>query len=62
MPKALDKAQAQYRSGQHKKAADTLWEVSFGGEDAEAEARSVVALARTENRVLRRQGQVVLRG
>jgi hypothetical protein len=45
MSKALEKAREQYRAGQHKKAADTLWEVSFGGDDNEAEARGVLELA-----------------
>jgi hypothetical protein len=45
MSKALEKAEVQYRAGQYKRAADTLWEVSFGSGDGEAEAQAVVALA-----------------
>jgi hypothetical protein len=45
MSKELDQAQAQYRAGDYKRAVDTLWEVTFLGMEAEADARSVVALA-----------------
>ena len=45
MSKELDKAQAQYQAGEYKRAADTLWEVTFVGAQAEAEARGVIALA-----------------
>jgi hypothetical protein len=45
MSKELDRAQAQYRAGDYKRAVDTLWEVPFLGIQAEADAHSVVALA-----------------
>ena len=45
MSKALEKATEQYRAGQYKKAADTLWEVTFTGDDGDTEARGVLALA-----------------
>jgi hypothetical protein len=43
--KQLEKARAQYQAGQFKKAADTLYEVSFGGTEGASEARGVVELA-----------------
>lgn len=45
MSKALERATQQFQAGQFKKAADTLWEVSFAGDDGEAEARALLALA-----------------
>ena len=45
MSKPLDKATQQFQAGQYKKAANTLYEVSFGGDDGEAEARGVLSLA-----------------
>ena len=45
MPKPIETAEAQYRAGHYKKAADALWEVTFAGDDAEAEARAALALA-----------------
>jgi len=45
MPDSLQKAQAQYEAGQHKRAVDTLWEVIFVGDHAEIDARRVIALA-----------------
>ena len=45
MSRMLDKATEQFRAGQYKKAADTLWEVTFAGEDGESEAQAVLALA-----------------
>jgi hypothetical protein len=45
MSKELEKAQAQYQAGQHKRAVDTLWEVTFVGDQAETDARGVIALA-----------------
>ncbi len=45
MSKQLEKAREQYRVGQFKKAADTLYGVSFGGDDGDAEARGVIELA-----------------
>jgi hypothetical protein len=45
MSKELEKAQAQYQAGEYKRAADTLWEVTFVGAQAETEARGVIALA-----------------
>jgi hypothetical protein len=45
MSKELEKAQAQYQSGEYKRAADTLWEVTFVGAQAETEARGVIVLA-----------------
>jgi hypothetical protein len=41
----LQKAQAQYQAGEYKQAVDTLWEVTFTGEQAEMDARRVVDLA-----------------
>jgi hypothetical protein len=43
--KALEKATQQFRAGQFKKASDSLWEVSFAGDDGEAEAQALLALA-----------------
>jgi len=45
MSKALDKATQQFQARQYKKAADTLYEVSFAGDDGEAAARGVLSLA-----------------
>jgi hypothetical protein len=45
MSKELDKATQQFRAGQSKKAAGTLWEVTFAGADGESEARELLALA-----------------
>ena len=45
MSKVLEKATQQYQAGQFKKAADSLWEVSFAGDDGEAEAQALLALA-----------------
>ena len=45
MSKALDRAAEQFQAGQLKKAVDTLWEVSFAGDEAEAEAQALLALA-----------------
>jgi len=45
MPTAIEIAEAQYRAGHYKKAADVLWEVTFAGDDAESEARAALALA-----------------
>ena len=45
MSKALEKATQQYQAGQFKKAADSLWEVSFAGDGGEAEAQALLALA-----------------
>ena len=45
MSKALDKATQQFQAGQFKKAADTLWEVSFAGDNDEAEAQALIAIA-----------------
>jgi hypothetical protein len=45
MSRALQKANGQYHAGQYKKAVATLVEVSFAGDDGEAEARGVLALA-----------------
>ena len=45
MPNELQKAQAQYQAGEHKRAVDTLWEVTFVGDRAEMDARQVIALA-----------------
>ena len=39
------KAEAQYQAGEHKRAVDTLWEVTFVGAHAETDARQVIALA-----------------
>lgn len=41
----LKKAQAQYQAGEFKRAVDTLWEVTFVGDQAEADAREVLTLA-----------------
>ena len=41
----LKRAQAEYQAGEFKRAVDTLWEVTFIGDQAETEAREVVALA-----------------
>jgi hypothetical protein len=45
MSRALERANEQYQAGQYKKAVATLCEVSFAGDDGEAEARGVLALA-----------------
>ncbi|GEM_PF-1065810 len=45
MPNSLQKAQAQYEAGEHKRAVDTLWDVTFVGDHAEIDARMVIALA-----------------
>jgi hypothetical protein len=45
MPNSLQKAQAQYDAGDHKLAVDTLWEVTFVGDHAEVDARTVIDLA-----------------
>ena len=45
MTNELQKAQAQYQAGEHKRAVDTLWEVTFVGDHAEMDARQVMALA-----------------
>ena len=45
MPNELEKAKAQYQAGEHKRAVDTLWEVTFVGDHAETDARQVIALA-----------------
>ena len=45
MSRALQKANEQYHAGQYKKAVATLVEVSFAGDDGDAEARGVLALA-----------------
>jgi hypothetical protein len=45
MPNELQKAQAQCQAGEHKRAVDTLWEVTFVGDHAESDARQVIALA-----------------
>ena len=45
MSKELTKAQAQFQAGEFKRAVDTLWEVTFVGDQAEADASAVVALA-----------------
>ena len=45
MSRALQKANEQYQAGQYRKAVDTLVEVSFAGDEGEAEARGVLALA-----------------
>jgi len=45
MSKALDRATRQAQAGQCKKAVDTLWEVTFEGDDGEALAHGVIALA-----------------
>lgn len=38
-------AQAEYQAGEFKRAVDTLWEVTFVGDQAETDAREVIALA-----------------
>ena len=45
MPNELEKAKAQYQAGEHKRAVDTLWEVTFVGDHAEMDAHGVIALA-----------------
>ncbi len=45
MPNKLQKAEAQYQAGEHRRAVDTLWEVTFIGDHAEVDARGVIALA-----------------
>ena len=45
MSKELTKAQAQFQAGEFKRAVDTLWQVTFVGDQAEADASAVVALA-----------------
>ncbi len=45
MSKALDKATQQFQAGRLKKAADTLWEVTFAGDDGDTEAQALLALA-----------------
>jgi hypothetical protein len=45
MSKMLAKATEQFRAGQFKKAADTLWEVTFVGNDYHAEAQAMLTLA-----------------
>jgi len=45
MPNELQKAQAQHQAGEYKRAVETLWRVTFVGEDGESEARQVIALA-----------------
>lgn len=45
MSRALRKANEQYQAGRYEKAVDALVEVSFAGDDGEAKARAVLALA-----------------
>jgi hypothetical protein len=45
MSKELQRAQAQFQAGEYKRAVDTLWEVTFVGPHADADAREAIALA-----------------
>lgn len=45
MSKALDKATQEFQAGRLKKAADTLWDVTFAGDDGDVEAQALLALA-----------------
>jgi hypothetical protein len=45
MSKELERAEAQYRAGQNKRAVDTLWEVTFTGDHAETDAHGAITLA-----------------
>ena len=45
MAEELGRAQEQYQAGEYKHAVDTLWEVTFTGDQADLDARRMIALA-----------------
>ena len=45
MSTELERATEQMQAGQYKKAVDTLWGVTFAGDDGELQAQRVIALA-----------------